>query len=117
MFLDMKAYTRTDAQTMQIVHADVAAPEPGQGEIVISMKAFGIGIYDRYFIPPDGPFPYTIGIEGAGVMHQLGAGIDGLTVGDRVMISSSRNPKGGTWAELAVTNRAGITATRTSTKP
>ena len=36
------------------------------------MHALVVGIHDRYFISPTGPFPYVIGIEGAGVVAEPG---------------------------------------------
>lgn len=106
----MKAFTRTEAQTQQVELTDVIPPEPGPGEVAVAIEAFGVGIHDRYFIPPNGPFPYTIGIEGAGVVRELGADVEGVEVGDRVMVSSPMDPKGGTWAELAVVARNGVMA-------
>lgn len=72
------------------------------------MEAFGVGIHDRYFIAPDGPFPYVIGIEGSGIISKVGPDVTGIEIGDRVMVSTSMNPKGGTWAEIAVAEQAGI---------
>lgn len=90
--------------------AEVAKPEPDSREVLVAMEAIGVGIHDRYFIPPNGPFPYTIGVEGAGVVAGLGSDAQGFEVGDRVMVSTSMHPKGGTWAEFAVVGAHRLTA-------
>lgn len=53
----MKAYVRTSASDQVVSLADVAIPEVGADEVLVDMAAFGVGIHDRYFLPPDGPFP------------------------------------------------------------
>ena len=66
---------------------DVPLPEPGPGEVVIDQKAVGLNYIDVYFrtglykVPG---FPAVIGQEGAGVVRAVGAGVDGIAVGDRV---------------------------------
>lgn len=72
---------------------------------------FGVGLHDRYFIPPDASFPYVIGTEGAGVVVASGEGTQGLLVDDRVMVSTALNPKGGTWAQLVALPAIGVAAT------
>lgn len=105
----MQAFVRVDAGTEVVELVDVPAPEAGRGEVVVAMEAFGVGIHDRYFIAPQGPFPYVIGIEGAGIVSALGPDVTGIGIGDRFMVSSSMHPKGGTWAEAAAVDQGGIT--------
>lgn len=88
---------------------EVPTPEVGDGQVLVEMHAFGVGIHDRYFIPPAGPFPYVIGIEGAGVVAELGGGVDTAKVGDRVRVATNMAPQGGTWAPYAVVSAAGVT--------
>lgn len=112
MFDLMRAYVRVNPQNQVVELAEVAVPEAGDGEAVVAVHAFGVGIHDRYFIAPDGPFPYTIGIEGAGVVVDAGDGGDGgdgIEVGARVIVSTSMHPKGGTWAEFVVADRGRLT--------
>lgn len=70
------------------------------------MEAFGVGIHDRYFIPRNVDFPFPIGIEGAGKIVQLGNQVTDFAVGDRVIFTTSFQPKGGSWAEYAAANQA-----------
>ncbi len=105
----MRAFVRVASQDQVVMEADIEAPVADRGEVLIAMRAFGVGIHDRYFIPPEGPFPYTIGIEGAGVVERLGADVHGLQVGDRVMVAVSMSPKGGTWAEYVAVGQHDVT--------
>ncbi len=97
----MRAFVRRDGSSGDVVEADVPAPEPGPDEVLVAVAAFGVGIHDRYFIPGDARFPYVIGTEAAGVVAATGSGVPDVARGDRVMLTSVLNPKGGTWAELA----------------
>lgn len=105
----MKAYVRVDPQDQTVVPADVERPSPGPDEVSVEVQAFGVGVHDRQFISPSGPFPYVIGLEAAGVVGAVGQAVSGVDVGDRVMVSTIMNPKGGTWAEHAVVAQGGVT--------
>lgn len=104
----MQAYVRVDGDSQTVELVDIPAPVPEGGQVAVSMEAFGVGIHDRYFIKADGPFPYVIGIEGSGIVSSLGPDVTGIEIGDRVMVSTSMHPKGGTWAEIAVAEQSGI---------
>lgn len=62
------------------------APAPGPGEVAVRVEAAGINFIDTYqrggLYPMD--FPFTPGLEGEGTVTGVGAGVSGLTVGDRV---------------------------------
>src|SRR5262245_34940696 len=67
---------------------DVPVPEPHAGEILIKLKAAGVNFADigrRIGIYPVADFPAMLGLEGAGTVAALGAGVNGFKVGDRVM--------------------------------
>ena len=106
----MKAFARTDANSMQVELITVPIPAVAEDEVLVSMEAFGVGIHDRYFIPEDAKFPYVIGIEGAGRITEIGAQVAGFRIGDRVVFTSSMHPKGGTWAQFAVVKQTGLLA-------
>lgn len=88
--------------------ADVPVPAPDAGEVLVRLHAIGVGLHDRWFLPPDARFPYPIGIEGAGVIEACGAGVTGFAPGDRVLFVNSLQPKGGTWAEFTVVPRRAL---------
>ncbi|RKD25832.1 quinone oxidoreductase [Ammoniphilus oxalaticus] len=95
----MKAFVRVDAKNDRVELAEVAIPEIDDNEALVEVKAFGVGVHDRYFIPQDASFPYTIGTEAAGIVAKTGKDVTDFKVGDRVILSSSLYPKGGCWAE------------------
>src|SRR5699024_4231510 len=105
----MKAYVRTDARSQRVVMADVEVGDVGDYDVRVAVGAFGVGVHDRFFIPPTGPFPYTIGVEAAGTVAEAGTGVRGVGVGDRVMVSAAMQPGGGTWAEYVVTPASSVT--------
>jgi NADPH:quinone reductase len=73
---------------------DLAVGEPGPGEIRIRHHACGLNFIDVY--QRTGlytlPLPLSLGMEGAGVVEAVGAGVTHLKVGDRAAYSS--NPPG-----------------------
>jgi len=68
--------------------AALPRPVPGAGEVVIDIRAAGLNRADLlqrrglYPVPPGAP--ETMGLECAGVISALGAGVTGWSVGDRV---------------------------------
>jgi NADPH:quinone reductase len=67
---------------------DLPQPKPGPGEALIRVHAVGVNYADVYMrngaarMPV--PFPFTPGIEAAGVVESVGAGVVELKSGDRV---------------------------------
>ena len=86
-----------------LVLEDVPSPRAGPGQVVISVKACGVNfpdvlmIEDKYQFKPTRP--YSPGGELAGVVKELGEGVTGLQVGDRVLAS---NGHGGMAQEAVV---------------
>ena len=72
-----------------LVVEDVPSPVPGAGEVVISAKAASLNfpdvliIQNKYQFKP--PLPFSPGSEVAGIVKAVGAGVDGVKPGDRVM--------------------------------
>src|SRR5699024_8540359 len=98
----MQAFVRTDAKSGQVELQEMTIPAIDQDEVLIKVEAFGVGIHDRYFIPSQVSFPYTIGSEAAGVVVKVGEQVQHLKEGQRVIVSSSMQIKGGCWAEYVV---------------
>lgn len=70
----------------QLQWKEVPDPRPGPGEVLVTVLAAGVNFIDTYqrtgLYPIDPPF--TPGMEGAGVVRELGEGVDEFEVGDRV---------------------------------
>jgi NADPH2:quinone reductase len=87
---------------------EVPTPSPTPGQVLVRHRAWGINYVDMlmcaggYQLKPD--LPFTPGGEAAGDVIALGEGVEGITVGDRVMISG----RYGLFAEVAAVDRAGI---------
>lgn len=66
--------------------AEVDAPAPGPGEVLVEVAAAGVNYIDTYqregIYPMD--TPYVPGLEGTGRVTALGTGVDGVAVGDRI---------------------------------
>src|SRR5689334_16907523 len=69
--------------------AELPAPVPGGGEVLIDVHAIGVDFPDllvvsgRYQILP--PLPFSPGKEVAGIVSAVGPGVTALRPGDRVM--------------------------------
>ena len=68
---------------------DLPSQEPGDGQVVVSVKAASLNfpdvliIQNKYQFKP--PLPFSPGCELAGVVKAVGAGVRGFEPGDRVM--------------------------------
>lgn len=66
------------------------SPRAGRGQVVVSMKAAGVNFADsliiqgKYQFKP--AFPFSPGLEGAGIVRELGPGVTQFKEGDRVMV-------------------------------
>lgn len=66
---------------------EVSIGAPGPGEVKLKQTAVGlnyIDVYHRTGLYPLGDLPATPGMEGAGVVESIGAGVTEVEVGDRV---------------------------------
>ena len=85
-------------------------PEPGPGQVRIRVITVPVHASDlhtirgRYGFVPD--FPTVPGIESVGVIDDLGSGIEGLAVGQRVITIGVR----GTWQEYVVADAERVLA-------
>jgi S-(hydroxymethyl)glutathione dehydrogenase/alcohol dehydrogenase len=71
---------------LEIVEVDVDGPKPG--EVLIEIMATGICHTDAYTLDgfdSEGIFPSILGHEGAGIVREVGAGVNSLKSGDHVI--------------------------------
>jgi NADPH:quinone reductase len=71
----------------EALHLDeLPQPQPSAGEALVAIEAAGLNFIDVYFRKGlyKAALPLTLGLEGAGVVMALGAGVDDLRLGDRV---------------------------------
>ena len=72
-----------------LVVEELPSPRAGPGEVVVSVKAASVNfpdvliIQNKYQFKP--PLPFSPGSELAGVVKELGAGVQGFRPGDKVM--------------------------------
>lgn len=97
----MAAFVRRDAASEDVGPAQVPVPRIGRDELLVRVRAVGVGIHDPYFLPDGITFPFPIGIEAAGVVDEVGGEVTAYRPGDRIAFVSSMQRKGGTWAEYA----------------
>ncbi len=77
-------------ETLQLT--DLPDPQPGPGEMLIRVRACSINypdvliIEDKYQLKP--PRPFAPGSEIAGEVEQAGEGVEGWSVGDRVIAAT-----------------------------
>lgn len=112
--------------------ADVTIPAPGPTQVRIKVHAGSINPVDwkrtmfpasgtgngvagpglsgykgMHHRPPHYPYPYTVGVDGAGEVESVGAKVTELAVGDRVMFHSSLlDTTAGSLCEYAVLEEA-----------
>jgi NADPH2:quinone reductase len=71
-----------------LVIEDIAAPQPGPGEVLIGVKAAALNFFDtlitrgKYQSKPE--LPFSPSAEVAGVVEALGPGVTGVRLGERV---------------------------------
>jgi NADPH:quinone reductase len=72
-----------------LVLEELAAPHAGAGEVVVAVKAASVNfpdvliIQNKYQFKP--PLPFSPGSELAGVVKEVGSGVQGWKAGDKVM--------------------------------
>ncbi|MGE5303831.1 MAG: NADP-dependent oxidoreductase [Alphaproteobacteria bacterium] len=84
---------------------EVPKPEPGSGEVLVQVKAAGVGPWDalvrsgKSALPQ--PLPLTLGSDLSGVIHATGPGVERLNTGDEVFgVTNERFT--GAYAEYAL---------------
>ncbi|KAJ8907161.1 hypothetical protein NDN08_003643 [Rhodosorus marinus] len=89
----------------QLVEMEYDVPSPSAGNVLVKVEAAGVNpveIYIRqgkYAKQPE--LPYTPGTEGAGTVAEVGKGVKGLKVGDRVFLTDTVSGHG-TYAQYCL---------------
>ncbi|MCU1480186.1 MAG: alcohol dehydrogenase [Subtercola sp.] len=74
---------------------EIPIPKPGPGQVLLKVTAGGVchsddfvmGLPEKDYLEQGYPLPMTLGHEGAGIVHELGEGVDStLKVGDAVAV-------------------------------
>jgi S-(hydroxymethyl)glutathione dehydrogenase / alcohol dehydrogenase len=85
--MDVRAAVALEAgQPLSLETVQLEGPQAG--EVVVEIKATGVCHTDAYTLSgadPEGLFPAILGHEGAGVVVEVGAGVQSLQVGDHVI--------------------------------
>lgn len=68
---------------------EVETPKPKAGELLIRVEAAGLNRLDHYIreggVNPELPFPFILGSDAVGTVAELGEGVTGFNLGDRVI--------------------------------
>jgi len=87
----MKAIAIQAHGGLEVVQArEVAEPIVGPGEVVVEMRAAALNhldIWVRKGGRAEIPMPHTLGSDGAGVVAEVGPGVESVDVGDEVVVS------------------------------
>ncbi|HWE24611.1 MAG TPA: quinone oxidoreductase [Myxococcales bacterium] len=79
---------------------EVQLPQPGPGQALVRIEAAGVNFIDIYHRSGQYqlPLPLSLGVEGAGVVEQVGSGVSDIRTGQRVAWTNVN----GTYATHAV---------------
>ena len=68
---------------------DVATPQPAPGNVLIKILAAGVNRFDQYIregsVVPQLSFPHILGADAAGEIAEIGEGVTGFRIGERVV--------------------------------
>ena len=88
---------------------------PGPGGLLLSVQAAGIGAWDA--LVPTGDWdvnlrpPAALGVEGTGIVTEVGEDVSGIAVGDAVLAHEAPLPGGsGFWAQQVLVDAGHIAA-------
>jgi NADPH:quinone reductase len=88
--------------------AEEETREPGAGEVRVAIEGFGVNRLDQMVRAGNAPRPISLpgarlGAEGTGTIDAVGPGVEGLAVGDAVLITAVPDmDTNGTYAEQVV---------------
>ena len=111
-------------EPLEIVEVDLEGPKAG--EVLVEIKATGICHTDAFTLSgedPEGEFPVILGHEGAGIVRELGPGVNSVSVDDVVIplytpecrqCDFCLNPKTNLCQSIRVTQGQGLMPDRSS---
>jgi NADPH:quinone reductase-like Zn-dependent oxidoreductase len=71
-------------------YEEIVRPIPKPGHVLIKVLAAGVNRLDHYIregsIVPELPFPHILGADAAGEVAELGEGVTGFEIGERVIV-------------------------------
>jgi len=107
------AYIHKTGSPAVIEVGDLPCPEPQSGQVLVQVESVAVNPIDTYIrsgaVAMQLPDPFIIGCDFAGVVHQLGEGVTGFAVGDRVW-GSNQGLLGrqGTFAQYIAVDQAWV---------
>jgi len=78
----------------QLRYEEVSTPRPGPGEALVQLKAAALNhrdVWIRLGMQMADRLPLIPGSDGAGLVAEIGAGVEGVNVGDAVVINPALN--------------------------
>lgn len=109
----MRAFTLDSFDREPGLRDDLPTPEPGDGQVLVRVRGSSANPFDKHaasgFLRQhmEYVFPVTLGRDFAGTVEALGAGVDGVAVGDEVYgFLAGMQLHDGAWADyVAVTGQ------------
>src|SRR5699024_9467098 len=103
----MKAFARTSRSDVEVKLVEVHIRNIKENDVLVDVEACGVGSHDRFFKPDDVDVPDPSGTEGSGAIVEAGSNVTDFKINDKVIFSSSLQPKGGCWTEyVAVSEKS-----------
>ena len=93
-----------DAGLDGITFADVPQPKPGAGDVRFKVEAASLNPVDWKLAgdhKPEWAYPHVLGLDAAGTIDAIGAGVEGWRVGDRIVLHNDLW-KPGVFADFAI---------------
>jgi NADPH:quinone reductase len=108
----MKAWLLNEPGAITLLRlSEAPVPDPGAGEVRVRVHAAGLNPIDYKLIErghPDWHYPHIPGVDGAGVVEMLGAGVRNWRPGERVFFCADLRRQG-TFADFIVVAADAIT--------
>ena len=89
--------------------SEIELPKPSNEEVLIKVKAASVNFPDllmtqgKYQHKPE--LPFVLGMEGSGVIQELGSNVSDFEIGDEVTFGSWGN---GSFSEFAIVSKNGV---------